>query len=104
MARLIRIEHTPDCGILHLGATAEYSDLQVLNGIYPHRTIYVIHGCPELKRSEYGEDGGNLESFRAGDYHMLYLTKQNMYHVGTSFEGTPPENYYFCKKVDLYTK
>lgn len=69
------------CGFIHFGAVAEYSDLKILEGKSSEDTIYVIHGCPELKRSEYAKDSGTLESFQTGDYHLLHLTLQNIYHV-----------------------
>ena len=105
IGRLTHINETLYCGIIHTGSIAEYSDLQVLDGSYFKKTIYVVQGCPELKRSEYSKNGGDLESFRVGDYHLLYLTKQNIYRIegfiNDTRKGFP---LYFCQRVDLYSK
>jgi hypothetical protein len=78
VGRLESIQDTPGCGIFHWSAVAKYTDLQITSGIYPYDVVYVMHGCPELKRSEYAKDSGDLESFNVGDYHELHLTKQNI--------------------------
>ena len=87
VGRLDYISTPPGCGYIHFGAVAEYSDLKIVNGKYPYDTIYVIHGCPELARSEYAKGSGTLTSFRVGDYHVLHLTLQNVYQIETIVTG-----------------
>jgi hypothetical protein len=105
VGRLVRIEDTLQCGIFHFGAVAEYTDLTVLRGTYPYETIFVTHGCPELKRSEYAEGSGDLEVFRTGDYHELHLTQQNVYDVSTYPTDLKDlsEGLYFSSVVNLYS-
>lgn len=56
-----------------MGAVAEYVDVRVLDGEYSSQKILVIHGCPEIPRDNYAADAGDVEEFRAGDYHELKL-------------------------------
>ncbi len=105
VGRLVSILDTPGCGIVHWSAVAEYTDLQVINGTYPYNVIYVIHGCPELKRSEYAKGSGDLESFNVGDYHELHLTKENVYQTMKLLNDPhPSDQLYFCREVNLYKK
>ena len=73
VARLYSISSPPACGILHMGAVAEYRDLEVIEGRYSARKVFVIHGCPEIPRTSYAQDAGDVEEFRIGDYHELTL-------------------------------
>jgi len=106
MGRLVRMSDPPDCGVFHFGAVAEYSDLTVLSGTYAHDVVFVIHGCPELRRSEYAAGSGDLESFRVGEYHELHLTSQNVNKVEIYPGDIKPTEglLYFCKTVNLYKK
>ncbi len=105
VGRLASIQNTPGCGVIHWSTVAEYTDLQVISGKYPYDVVYVIHGCPELKRSEYAQGSGDLESFNVGDYHELHLTKGNVYHtMDYSDEPYPKDRLYFCRVVNLYKK
>ena len=56
-------------------------------GQYLKDTIYVVHGCPEIARNEYAKGSGNLASFQVGDYHILHLTSQNVFKIGTIDPG-----------------
>jgi hypothetical protein len=103
----VRIADTPPCGIFHWGAVAEYTDLTVVQGAYSGSTILVVHGCPELPRREYAEDGGTLESFRVGDYHLLQLTRRVPARGVLWGEVSPAAAegpLYFCRAVDLYAR
>jgi len=87
------------CGYLHFGPLAEYTNLKILKGQYSKDTIYVVHGCPELTRSEYAKGSGTLESFQVGDYHLLHLTLQNVYDIGTIVPGEKLKHLYeVCKE------
>jgi hypothetical protein len=100
IGRLKYISDPPGCGIFHYGAIAEYTDLRIIHGPYFRDTIYVVHGCPELDRSEYAEGSGTLSSFQLGDYHILHLTSQNVYDIGTIYAGEEPEQLYEVCKDD----
>jgi len=103
VGRLESIQPTVDCGIVHASAIAKYTDLQVINGTYPYDTVYVIHGCPKSKRSDYSPGSGNLESFKVGDYHELHLTKENVYHTMDYPNAPyPKDRLYFSRVVNLY--
>jgi hypothetical protein len=103
IGQLLSIQDAPDCGIVHWSAVAEYTDLQIISGTYPYDVVYVIHGCPELKRSEYAQGSGDLESFNVGDYHELHLTRENVYHtMDHSNELYMKDRLYFSKVVNLY--
>jgi len=105
IGRLESIQDTPGCGIIHWSAVAKYTDLQIASGIYPYDVVYVMHGCPELKRNEYAKDSGDLESFNVGDYHELHLIKQNIYQtMEHSNEPYPKDRLYFCQQVNYYKK
>lgn len=115
------------CGILHIGAIAEYTNLKILNGKYSEDKIYVVHGCPELARNEYADNSGSLISFHEGDYHILHLTSQNIFRIEIVNSGDiqlpiDPSNVcqnrcnpetlvqsqdgmmYFSSQVDLYSE
>ncbi len=106
VGQLIHIDKTPACGTGLWGAVAEYSVVTVQSGTYSEKTIHVVHGCPEIMRGEYIEGSGSLVSFQINDYHMLELTKQNVYDV-TVYPGETEfsvDSIYFCKKVDPYNQ
>jgi hypothetical protein len=103
VGRMKSIQSVPGCGIVYWSAVAEYTDLQVISGTYPYDVVYVIHGCPEIKRNEYAQGSGNLESFTVGDYHELHLTKENAYHTMDHSNGPYPKDHlYFSRVVNLY--
>jgi hypothetical protein len=108
IGRLKRIVHTPDCGYIHFGALAEYDSVRVVQGVYNAKSIFVIHGCPELSRSEYAKESGSLQVFRIGDYHRLELVIQNIHKVECVIDSDttgkiphPDSLTYFAKTVDL---
>jgi hypothetical protein len=110
VGRLKRIVHTPECGHIHFGALSEYDDIKVIQGLYNSKSIFVIHGCPEISRTEYAKESGNLQSFRIGDYHRLELVKNNIYKVGSIIDSDTTGKIvhadsltYFAKTVDLNT-
>jgi hypothetical protein len=132
VAKLVDIHERAGCGVIHYGGIAEYTDIRVLKGKYSQQKVYVIHGCTEIKRTNYVKGSGNLESFQIGDYHKLNLTLQNIYRIeSVNFNKFPliinKEKYcsqdnksgeiyctieqivrsqeglmYFCRKVDLF--
>ncbi len=102
LGRMVSMRRSVACGIIHGGGVAEYTDLIILSGVYYSDTIFAIHGCAELARSEYFKGSGNVESFNVGDYHELHLTKQNVYGIGVWPVGTPEGSTYFCKIVNYY--
>jgi hypothetical protein len=106
--RLSNISKPPYCGYVFSGAIAEYTDLQVLSGSYPSDTIYVVHGCPEMPRNEYSAESGTLTSFETGDYHLLFLTTENVFKIEminqAGLEIPPGAIMYYSFHVDLYTK
>lgn len=82
VGRLKYISSPPACGIISSAAIAEYTDLKILSGKYSKDSIYVVHGCPEMKRSEFVQNSGSLDVFHVGNYHILHLTLKNIYKVG----------------------
>ncbi|MBI4509060.1 MAG: hypothetical protein HY698_05465 [Deltaproteobacteria bacterium] len=65
---------TPGCGIFHFVVVMRYEVVQVVEGAYGEREIYVAHGCPEMSRRKYqGVQAGDLEAFRVGELHRLAL-------------------------------
>lgn len=103
VGKLEHIEKSPDCGLVHFGAIAKYTDLTVLQGAYTAKEIYVVHGCPEMPRQMYDKRSGDLDKFQVGDYHELHLTKTNVHHVESIVgdKGASQEEIYFCRIVNL---
>jgi len=108
VGRLKRIVQPPDCGHIHFGALSEYDNIRLIQGVYNAKSIFVIHGCPEISRTEYAKGSGNLQSFRIGDYHRLELVKKNIYKVGIIIDSDTTGKIvhsdsltYFAKTVDL---
>ena len=109
VGRLSRIALSPPCSQGRYGVVAEYTDLKVIQGDFNLDIVYVVHGCPELRRQDYGETSGSLTRFRLGDMHVLHLSKKNVYRVGSISDADAkgriphPEAFtYFCKSVDLF--
>jgi len=108
VGRLERIAQSPNCGHLYCGAIAKYSGIRIIQGTFDSQVIYVIHGCPELRRSEFAKGSGNLEAFHVGDYHRLELSKINIYKIGSIFDADSTGNIehpdsltYYSGTVDL---
>lgn len=98
----------PPCVHFHWGVVAQYSTLNVVEGSYSSDKVYVIHGCPEVKRTVYSERAGNLQAFHIGDLHRLRLTRMNIFKIGTIVDSDssgriehPDDQTYFAKTVDL---
>ena len=102
VGRLTHIAASPGCGGYHFGGVATYTDLEIVEGEYQHRSVEIIHGCPELSREDYAEGSGDLREFRAGDYHRLTLVDTRKFE-GVVVEGkgkrTAPR--YYCEHVAL---
>jgi hypothetical protein len=79
VAKLTRIASGAGCGYFSMGVVAEYTDIQVIVGKYSKDKVYVVHGCPELSRSEFSASAGSLETLDIGAYHHLELLSNNFY-------------------------
>jgi len=62
----------PHCGVLQFVAVMRYEVLDVVEGRYLEREIFVAHPCPE---SGLRDGRGHLASFHAGDLHWLRLQR-----------------------------
>ena len=108
VGRLTRMSHSPDCGGLYFGVLAEYDSIKVIQGTFDAKSVFVIHGCPELSRKEFAKGSGNLHTFRIGDHHHLELVRNNIYKIGNVIDVDttgkimhPDSLTYFAKTVDL---
>jgi hypothetical protein len=61
------------CGVLHLAVVMRYEVIKIVSGHQEGRTLYVVHGCPELPRTVYRRDAGTVAAFKVGDVHRLSL-------------------------------
>jgi hypothetical protein len=106
IGKLIRINsNSVLCGGLHVGTMSEYSDLKVIKGSYKNKSIFVVHGCIELKRQQYSKDAGTLNDFVIGDYHRMAVSKYNIYKIELiEKDNVDPKNnvWFFCKTVDKF--
>ena len=50
-----------------------YEVLRVEHGNYTARTLYAIHGCPDMPRARYADGAGTLERLTVGEVHRLSL-------------------------------
>jgi hypothetical protein len=66
---------TSDCGMFHFAVVMKYRLMEVLAGQHPQTIIYVMHGCPELPRPQYGAEAGTLVHFKVGEIHRLVLQR-----------------------------
>lgn len=98
---LAKMGSAAPCGAFHLGAVGVYSDLTVIAGSYRRTTVRVIHGCPDLPRSDYAPGSGDVDEFRIGDHHRLTLVPKS------EFTGTLVRNpgigrpRFFCTNVTM---
>jgi hypothetical protein len=106
IGRLESIEKTPDCGTVHFGAIAKYTDLIIIKGKYAKKEIFVVHGCPEMPRKKYSPAAGNLKRFLIGDYHQMFLSKINTYRIEVieGDKGIAEDQKYYCVAVNAGEK
>jgi hypothetical protein len=94
------------CGVFHFAATVEYEVLEVRTGRFEGSRVMVLHGCPELARSQYEADAGNAGPLEIGDEHILQLVPHAPVVVGgLSLLGTsahPELHRYWAEHTDLY--
>src|SRR5688572_9445244 len=93
LAKLVErtARNAPMCGVLHVGEAMRYQVITVERGKLTDKTIWVIHGCPEMPRSMYGGiHAGTLQQFKLGDVHRLRLRRTPRGGAGTPSVFNPP--------------
>ncbi len=93
LGRLKTIEEgVPHCGVLCVGAVAEYEVLKVIAGNYPGKGIFVVHPCIEMQRPK----------LVLGNIYKLVLARENIHRIEVFQEKKIPKRYttYFLKTVE----
>jgi hypothetical protein len=90
----------PNCGIWHVGAVMDYELVRVISGTLDKKRFHVVHGCPELRRSQYDKSGGTLTVFHAGDLHRLELSTKPPAQPPSIFNPVSGVTPYWCRRVD----
>ncbi|MCY1007181.1 hypothetical protein OV079_16785 [Nannocystis pusilla] len=72
LARLVDRKSAPGCGDLHIKLVMRYEVLEVIEGTYTERDLYVAHSCPEMGADPCRKlPGEGLRRFKAGDVHRM---------------------------------
>ncbi|MCY0986922.1 hypothetical protein OV203_07305 [Nannocystis sp. ILAH1] len=78
MARLVEPKSTAGCGVLHIVVVMRYEIIDVIDGTYGERELYVAHSCPEMGAARCRDGPGKgVRRFKAGDVHHMRLDQRS---------------------------
>ncbi|WAS89857.1 hypothetical protein [Nannocystis punicea] len=77
IARLVERHSAPGCGVLHIKLVMRYEILEVVEGTYTGRDLYVAHSCPEMGADRCRDVPGQaVRGFRNGDVHRMRVQRR----------------------------
>lgn len=78
VARLVEPKSTAGCGVLHIVVVMRYEILEVIEGTYGERELYVAHSCPEMGAGRCRDvPGKGVRRFKAGDVHHMRVDQRS---------------------------